>query len=239
MTRLPVARLVPAPWPEREQGRSALWYPAVGLVLAAVLVLVHAALPVALSPLLQAAIIVSAWTALTGALHLDGLADAADAWFAGHGAPDNTLAVFKDPAAGPMGVTALVLVLLLKTAALAELGPDVATALLLSLLLARTAVLVFMLVTPYSRAQGLGALLRRHLPATAVWALAAAAIAATLWWLPVIVAIVTVMLLAALIWWWRRLWLRRIGGFTGDCAGALIELSETAVLVVLGVYAAL
>ena len=69
----------------------------------------------------------------------DGLADSADAWVGGLGDRERTLAIMKDPRSGPMGVTAVVLVLLLKFAALASL-PLADTAIWLAPMLARTAI---------------------------------------------------------------------------------------------------
>ena len=70
------------------------------------------------SPLLQAALLLALWVALTGALHLDGLADSADAWLGGFGDPARTLEIMKDPRSGPVAVVVLVLLLLLKFSAL-------------------------------------------------------------------------------------------------------------------------
>ncbi|HCA63204.1 MAG TPA: adenosylcobinamide-GDP ribazoletransferase, partial [Pseudomonas sp.] len=74
LTSLPI-RLPAMPTP-RQQGRSLLHYPAVGLFLGALLWLAALLLEGA-SPLLQAALLLALWVALTGALHLDGLADSA------------------------------------------------------------------------------------------------------------------------------------------------------------------
>jgi adenosylcobinamide-GDP ribazoletransferase len=93
-------------------GRSLLYYPLVGLLIGTLL----AALAWMLgdAPLLvSAAVLLAVWVAVTGALHLDGLADSADAWAAGLGDRDKTLAVMKDPRSGPMAVVVLILVLLL------------------------------------------------------------------------------------------------------------------------------
>ena len=115
LTSLPI-RLPAMPTP-RQQGRSLLHYPAVGLFLGALLWLAALLLEGA-SPLLQAALLLALWVALTGALHLDGLADSADAWLGGFGDPARTLEIMKDPRSGPVAVVVLVLLLLLKFSAL-------------------------------------------------------------------------------------------------------------------------
>jgi adenosylcobinamide-GDP ribazoletransferase len=58
---------------------------------------------------------------LSGGLHLDGLADSADAWLGGFGDRERTLTIMKDPRSGPIAVVVLVLVLLLKFCALLAL----------------------------------------------------------------------------------------------------------------------
>src|SRR5690606_7673193 len=118
LTRLPVR--LPG-MPEAQQiGRSLLWYPLVGLLLGGLLLALHGLLG-ATPALLQAAILLAVWAGLSGGLHLDGLADSADAWVGGLGDRERTLAIMKDPRSGPIAVVVLLLVLLLKFAALAVL----------------------------------------------------------------------------------------------------------------------
>ena len=115
LTRLPVS-LPGIPTPE-QVGRSLLWYPLVGLLLGLLLWGAHLLLGQA-SAVLQAAIILALWVGLSGGLHLDGLADTADAWVGGFADRERTLAIMKDPRSGPIAVVVLVLLLLLKFAAL-------------------------------------------------------------------------------------------------------------------------
>ena len=115
LTRLPVS-LPGMPTPE-QMGRSLLWYPTIGLLLGLLLWLAH--LLLGQTPaVLQAAIILAMWVGLSGALHLDGLADTADAWVGGFGDRERTLAIMKDPRSGPIAVVVLMLLLLLKLVAL-------------------------------------------------------------------------------------------------------------------------
>ncbi|WP_372867942.1 adenosylcobinamide-GDP ribazoletransferase, partial [Pseudomonas sp.] len=115
LTRLPV-RLAAMP-SAQETGRSLLWYPVVGLLIGLLLLGVHYLLGDA-PALLQAALLLVIWVGLSGGLHLDGLADSADAWAGGFGDRERTLAIMKDPRSGPMAVVVLVLLLLLKFVAL-------------------------------------------------------------------------------------------------------------------------
>ena len=90
LTRFPI-RLDPPPV-AREVGLSLLWYPAVGVLLG-LLVWVSAILLSPLATPLAAAMVLALWVSCTGALHLDGLADTADAWVGGRGDRERTLAI--------------------------------------------------------------------------------------------------------------------------------------------------
>lgn len=216
------------------QARSLPWYPLVGLLLGVLLLALAWCLRGA-APLLAAAIVLSSWVWLTGALHVDGLADSTDAWVGGMGDRARTLAIMKDPTSGPMAVTAVVLMLLLKYAALTTLLPAAPAALWLAPLLARTAVVAAFASTPYVRAGGLGSALAGASRTVCVLAVAAAVgVACVAGPARAALACGIAALVFAL---WRRAYLQRLGGMTGDTCGALIELSETAVLVGLALYA--
>ncbi|HCJ29476.1 MAG TPA: adenosylcobinamide-GDP ribazoletransferase, partial [Pseudomonas sp.] len=90
LTCLPV-RLDGKPEP-RAIGVSLLYYPVVGLLMGGMLVVLGMALHDT-APALRAALVLAAWVAITGALHLDGLADSADAWLGGFGDRERTLAI--------------------------------------------------------------------------------------------------------------------------------------------------
>ncbi|WP_339405354.1 adenosylcobinamide-GDP ribazoletransferase [Pseudomonas helleri] len=214
----------------QELGRSLLFYPLVGALFGGVLWGVSALL--AGTPLmLHAALLLTVWVMLSGGLHLDGLADSADAWLGGFGDRERTLTIMKDPRSGPIAVVTLVLVLLLKFCALlALIEQQQAMALLIVPLIGRSALLGVFLTTPYVRAGGLGQALADHLPRKAGW------------WVLVLSAAVCVALAGyAGLWalmlailgfvWLRRVMMRRLAGTTGDTAGALLELLEVLMLV--------
>lgn len=233
LTRLPVPP-VGEPTP-REVGRSPLFYPLVGVVVGG------AAWATGwgaggTGSALAAALTLTVWVVLTGGLHLDGLADSADAWVGGMGDRERTLAILKDPNAGPAGVVAVVLVLLLKFAALETLLVNGGGWVLpVAALLGRTGVLLLLATLPYARPGGMGALAAAHLPRTTAVAVGAAAVGGCAWLtmaLPgPLAALATVGTTLAAWWGLRRAWRRRLGGTTGDTAGATCELLETAALV--------
>jgi adenosylcobinamide-GDP ribazoletransferase len=227
LTRLPAPAVE---FSARAAGRSVVFYPAIGLVVGAVLAGVQAALAGA-DVLLVAALIVVAWVAVTGGLHLDGLADSADAWAGSHGDRRRALAIMKDSRSGPAGVTVVVLILLAKFAALTVLvRAGDWPALIAAPLLGRTAIVFLFLTTSYVRRRGLGAPQAAHLPRGIAWAVSAAAalvVAAGMClhgaWVVGAALLVTVLM--------RRLMNRLLGGTTGDTLGAACEVVELVSLV--------
>ncbi|MFP4611520.1 MAG: adenosylcobinamide-GDP ribazoletransferase [Thiohalophilus sp.] len=217
--------------PQFVAGWSVLFYPVVGLLIGGLLLLVWWLLQVVANSeasLLLAGLLLLCWVGITGALHLDGLADSADAWLGGFGDRERTLAIMKDPYAGPAGVTAIVVILLLKFAALGEMSWAAWPQLLVIPVLARLQVVLLFLTTPYVRSGGMGAMATEHLPRKTAW----------VWLLLIATAVIVfidsgwlliVGMLAVLVVL-RVIMQQRLGGTTGDTAGALIEITETVLL---------
>ncbi|WP_277962319.1 adenosylcobinamide-GDP ribazoletransferase [Pseudomonas sp. RIT-To-2] len=228
LSSLPV-RLAGMP-PPQAMGRSLLCYPLVGLLFGGLLWALN--LVLAGTPaLLHAALLLAAWVLLSGGLHLDGLADSADAWLGGFGDRARTLEIMKDPRSGPIAVVTLVLVLLLKFCALlAVVDGGHAQVLLIAPLLGRASLLGLFLTTPYVRAGGLGQALADHLPRAAGRGVLLVSVAAC-WLLAGFKGLAMVAVAVLIGAWLRRQMCRRLGGTTGDTAGALLELLEMAVLV--------
>jgi adenosylcobinamide-GDP ribazoletransferase len=209
-----------------DSGRSALFYPLVGLILGLMVLLPIGVFPNT-SPILLGAIVVALWAATTGGLHLDGLADSADAWLGGMGDREKTQRIMKDPLVGAAGVIAVVCVLLLKFSAVVALLQDsYLWGVVLAPVMARSMVLLLFLTSEYVSSQGLAHHVIDYLPRTIAWGILIA---------------VSVMCgfflvygtLLALIGFWliRRLSLKRLGGYTGDVAGVVVEITETLFLV--------
>ncbi|MAC33102.1 MAG: adenosylcobinamide-GDP ribazoletransferase [Haliea sp.] len=229
LTRVPIPAI--GSCDSRTVGLSLHWYPVAGLLIALPLVAV-AALTQS-SPPLAAALVLCAWVALTGALHLDGLADCADAWVGGMGDRERTLAIMRDPASGPVAVTALVLLLLLKWTALTVIiAAPLDTGWWLIPVLARLAVVLAFISTPYVRPGGMGDGLGEQRSPCAIAVVGAASALAALLLTPARIGGLWLVAASLLFWCWRRAMRRRLGGFTGDGAGALVELLEAALLVV-------
>lgn len=225
-----------------DAARAVLWMPAVGLLLglagAAVLAVVGLTGDSGPYRLLGACLALAVVALLTGALHLDGLADTADGL--GSRRPATTaLAIMRKSDVGPMGVAALVFSLLIQVAALAAIPrvPGAGLAFVLAQVTARVAV-VLATGSPAARPGGFGALVagqtRGRDRALSVAFLAVAVLAAGFgfggWGLVLRgIAGTAIGLLAGT--GVRFLTVRRLGGMTGDVFGAILELTATATLV--------
>lgn len=227
LTRLPV----PAPGgleAGRQLAASPLFYPLVGGLIGLGLLALSLALQGAPAGL-AAALLLVGWVWITGGLHLDGLADTTDAWVGGLGSRERTLTIMKDPAIGAMGALALILVLLVKWAALGSLV-DQGLVLALVPALARAQLLVILLTTPYARREGMAAGLAEQLPRVP-----AMLVVGVTWGVGVFALGLTAGVLAlgagVVFLLWRRAMMARLQGFTGDTAGALVELTEMVLLV--------
>jgi adenosylcobinamide-GDP ribazoletransferase len=215
--------------PSREQnGQAMLFYPLVGLLIGVVL-FASASILVKLPTILIAALILSIWIWLTGGLHLDGLADTADAWVGGFGDPEGTLKIMKDPACGPIGVLSLVLACLLKFAGLyVLLEQKMAVFLIVLPMLGRIVPLFLFLTTPYVRTQGLGRSMIDFMPKKQLWIVFV--ITMTLLCVFKWVGFITLLVFLVILFYLRSVFIRRIGGITGDTVGAAMELSETGLI---------
>lgn len=229
LTRLPVGRRAAAE-PDALL-RCAPLFPIVGAALGAAVGGAALASASVLPPLIAGAVAVAVELALTGALHVDGLADSADG-LAGRD-PDRSLAIMRDHSLGAYGASALVLDLLVKAAALGALAdsgaflPAVA-----ALALSRAAPLPLAAALPYARpGEGTGRLLAERMGAlraaagvtiaiVLAFALVGAQTIALVACLGAVCAIVAVLAH------------RRLGGVTGDVMGAATELVATLALVV-------
>ena len=211
-------------------GLSVLFYPLVGLIIGGLLLLLSSItsyLSLPSDSLLIAGLILALWVLLTGALHLDGLADSADAWLGGYGDQQRTLEIMKDPYSGPAAVVILIIILLLKFSAIINVSWQI---LLLTPVLGRTAAMLLLATTPYVRKGGLGESAANTLPVKTAWFVALVVLILTVYLLgKVSLALVVILLVGYLC---RNMMLNRIGGITGDTIGALIEIIEVVSLII-------
>ncbi|MDP9418904.1 MAG: adenosylcobinamide-GDP ribazoletransferase, partial [Actinomycetota bacterium] len=140
--------------PAPPTARALPWFPVVGAALGLILGAGWWLAAQVWPPLVAAALVVAADLALTGLLHLDGLADTADGLLAHALDPARRLEIMAEPAIGAFGAGVTVVALLLRTAALAVMPP---APLLMTALwsLSRTAMAVAACALPYARPGGL------------------------------------------------------------------------------------
>lgn len=225
LTRLPMPLL--AGFQPGELARSVVWFPLVGLVIGGC-VASAAWLGGLIDPWLGALLALAVWVGVTGALHLDGLADLADALGAAH-RPDDAearreklLAVLADPHLGVFGGTALVMQLLAKLVLLMlAVKAGAYIALILAPAWARWAVLIWSRLS--SIKPGLGERFAWRVTVAPILFWAAVLIGASLKAPALYAALVIVVA-------WRVFLIRRLGGMTGDALGAGVEWMETGLL---------
>ena len=231
-TRMPV----PA-WVGFEPGwlqHASRYFPLVGLLVGAVGALVYA-LAHWLWPAPVAVLLSTAATIyLTGAFHEDGFADICDG-FGGGLTRERVLEIMKDSRIGSYGAVALVLLLGLKCTLLALMTPGAAmSALLLAHPLSRLGAASLIRWLEYARENGKAKPMAQEMSriefaiaffCTAVPALLIGAGGWLAW--PAIAA--SFAACAAVACWLGAKFVRRIGGYTGDCLGAVQQVAEVAI----------
>ncbi len=212
-------------------GSSQAWFPLVGLLVGGAAYGVDSGALRLFSPGVSGWLTAAFVVVLTGALHLDGLADSVDGVFGGH-SPAQRLSIMRESAIGVFGMCAIAVLLGVKAAAIGSLDAGLRLeSLLLAPCLARWASVVTIAAFPYARPSGLGQSFHAQsypwaAPVAAATATAAAFILAG-WAGLGIFAGAGVLGFAA-----GAFIASRVGGVTGDSYGAVIEITEVAVLLV-------
>ena len=232
--------IIPLPFDTRCQkedlGRSLAVFPLAGVTIGAVLAGLNWLVEPWFPRPLTDALLITALAAVTGALHLDGLADVCDG-LAARGGRERFLAVMKDSHVGAVGAVGLVLGLLLKWQALVAV-PDGTKwqALLLFSLLARYGQVQTIVFARNARQEGLGSAFvsgAGSMQLVVAWLLTATAA----WWLLQISGMIVLLAVMSCTWLLRAWFQRRLGGITGDVIGCINELNEILALLVLGALA--
>jgi adenosylcobinamide-GDP ribazoletransferase len=212
----------------------ARWCPAIGLLLGGFLSALRLGLlRVGMPQLVASALVVGAWIYLTGGLHLDGAMDTADG-LAGSRDQERRLQIMADSHTGAFGVMAAVILVLLKTAALATIAQP--WAIITAATWGRMGQLLAIACYPYLKPTGKGALHRANLKLP--WDLGFGAIWVLGWtcwqvsheppyhWLGWATSAVSLSLAWGVGYWQYR----QLGGHTGDTYGATVEWTEALLL---------
>jgi adenosylcobinamide-GDP ribazoletransferase len=206
------------------------WFPLVGFILGLALCALDWTLKPLFGDAMRAVWIVMTLAAITGALHLDGLADTGDALAAGTDRA-RVLGILRDSRIGTFGAIALIFVIVLKVFAIAgSVGPQRYAAIYMAPGLARWAMVALTSGLDYLRAEGAGSAMlardrRRNLKVATITSVIAL--------IPVVMfhALRACMIAALVILALRSFYRRWLGGVTGDLIGAAGEIVETAVLI--------
>ncbi len=226
LTRIPV----PAFSASTEVWRkSAAFYPLVGAIVGGLLWAADLGISQLFSPPLAAVLTLAFWVYITGGLHLDGWMDLADG-LGSHRSRERMLAIMKDSRVGAMGVLAAILLLMIKGTALYELlGTNRAVLLLLVPAAARTYLLLAIRFWPYLTETGIGSGMREGLR----WwhlLLGGVGLFGLGWYMGGLHAVAALLITLVGSLWFCRMIAKKLGGFTGDGYGALVEWSETVCL---------
>lgn len=214
----------------RDLGRSVGWFPVVGAALGAAAGAVVAA---PIPPILAGALATAALVILTRGLHLDGLGDTLDGFGSGRTDPAEIKLIMKDPRAGNFAVAGIVIVLIVKAAALAELaGRGAWAAAPAAAIGARWAMSAGICLLRYARAEGgLGSPFFANAGTPQMALATVVAVLLLFVGLPVGWGAVGAAAAPAALVGVAVVSYRKIGGVTGDVLGAIGELAETAALV--------
>lgn len=234
LTRLPVPSNACDRMSVHDYPRGVYWFPVVGLVVGMCCTVVYMLTAGALGPLMAAILAVVTNVLVTGAFHLDGLADSCDGLFA-HARRERALEIMRDSRIGTYGAAAVLLTLLMRVAALYQMGVSgyaMLPVLLATPMVSRGLLPILMFRQNYAREDGLGNLYigkicpRRFWITLLITALGVALVCGVMSLLAV-----AITLFVGLIF--RSAVQEKIGGQTGDTLGAGIELFEVVFLLAL------
>ncbi len=168
---------------------------------------------------------------LTGAFHLDGLGDSADGLL-GHRTREKALEIMKDSRIGAMGLVAIVCCLFIKWAGIVSLDERYRTMILILVpAYSRSGMLFGMMFLPYGRSIGTGqAFFQNTIEIPDLkWMIIPLAFSFFLGWTAILLNIFFVLILAALLVYYRN----RMGCITGDMLGAMTEVTEASLFLLI------
>ncbi|MFW6415129.1 MAG: adenosylcobinamide-GDP ribazoletransferase [Thermodesulfobacteriota bacterium] len=208
------------------------YFPAVGLLLGAVVFLFDYLASMLWSVPLVSFLDVVLLIVLTGALHLDGLGDTADGMFS-HRSREEKLSIMKDSRVGVMGVVSIFCVLILKWGAIQEISASRGLILFLVLAYSRTAMMFAIKFLPYGRPEGGTGkdFFSGRIPPSYFWGLLVLVpLSFLMGWRAVWFNLVFVLFTAAILIYYYR----SLKCVTGDNLGALNEMTEAILFLTAG-----
>lgn len=229
LTRIPVQikeEVVP-----QSHSRSMVWFPLVGLVIGICLVLVLKIGLFFFQRAIAEILVICAYVFLTGALHIDGLADTWDGICGGKGKKEKILEIMKDSSIGAMGALAIALDLLLRFVLLDSLPlAKLPQGLVAMVVLGRWAQVLFIFNSSVSKPQSSAGYFSHSLTPTIVIFATGLMLSLCIFIIKPLTLISTLAFLCLVILFCRNYFRRKIGGITGDTIGMVNETSEAFVL---------
>ena len=225
--------IIRRPFTAQEMGRALGFFPLAGAILGGSLAALDWGLTRVLPQEVAAAAILGVWVYATGALHLDGFLDTCDGLFGGY-TPEDRLRIMRDERIGAFAMAGGGVLLILKYAALAH-SPDRFASLLLAATLARWTMPGVIVLAPYARPQGVGRALKDHAKREQL-AVATAITLVVVWFAKGWLGLAAALLATAAAWAVVRFTLKRLPGLTGDVYGAICELTEALILVLVTAF---
>ena len=222
------------PTPE-ELGRSALYFPLVGLIIGLILAGLNWLLRLIFPPTLVNALVVAALVIITGALHLDGFADTCDG-IAGHKEVEDRWRVMRDSRAGAFGIVGIVLLLLVKYVSLTSIPETLMMATLLFMpMVSRWAMVYAIFVYPYARPSGMGRLFKQgtrwpRFTIATIITVVVAVVLIPIFRLSGVMVILGVWVITAIVAAYLK---SKFSGLTGDTYGAINEVVEISTLILI------
>jgi len=235
--------IIPVPWrrevSQEEVGRSIVYFPVVGVIIGLVLAGLNWLLSLFLPSMVVNALLLVVLVVITGAIHLDGFIDTCDG-MAGHKTPEARWRIMSDSRVGGFGIVGAILLLLVKYVSLNSVPQTLLTATLVIMpMVGRWAMVYAIFVYPYAKPSGLGKVFKqeaswpRFTIATIITLAVAIGLArwadATYFYLVGLVIMagiwVIVLVMAAFL-------KGKLSGLTGDTYGAINEVAEVGVLII-------
>lgn len=199
-------------------------FPLAGLAIGLMLALFDLVASAVWPPVVAGVLDVALLAAVTGAFHLDGLADTADGLY-GHRERETALAIMKDSRVGAMGLVVVACILLIKAVAVGSIAHGRFLALMIVPAYARSAMMVGIRFLPYARGkEGTGSAFFET-PLSAVdfkYVAAPVILSLFLGWRGLLLNLFFAAATIAMIWFYRK----KLAGITGDLLGAMTEITE-------------
>lgn len=240
LTALQFLTIIPIPWRREVQaeelGRSAGYFPVIGIIIGIILVGVNWLFGLILPPMVANALLLVFLVVISGAMHLDGFADTCDG-IAVHKTVEDRWQVMHDSRAGAFGIVGIVLLLLVKYVSLNNIpGALLMMTLVLMPVVSRWAMVYVIFTYPYARSSGLGKAFKqgttwpRFTIATIITTVVAGILAQS-------IGLALMFLIWVITMATATYFKSKFSGLTGDNYGAINEVAEVSVLILINLLA--